>query len=126
MSVRITEPGMFVTRTEFRMLLQLTNLSEVRKRLRGDDSPAYRLLHDITVLAYSADAANGTEPRHPAASEEADGWTVRKLARATGRAERTIRKDISDGILPATKWGNTWLINPNEAHTYVQSRRREQ
>lgn len=121
---RRVEPGSIVlSPTDARILYQVANLGELRRRFRVGDSRVYQLLTDVTVAAFS-DADDGTEPRHPAASEEREWWTTEQLSRAAGRAARTIRNDIALGILPATKNPNGWLIRSAHATTYLEGHRR--
>lgn len=104
------------------MLYQATNVGEVRNRRRGEDSTLYRLLHDISTAAFAVPVANrGIETRQSVASEERETWTVQQLTAATGRAGRTIRLDIANNTLPATKTANAWHISNADAQTYIAS-----
>jgi len=124
MSARIPA-GIFLTQEDARILYREARLDELRKKHRAGDSVIYRLLHDITVTAFTApDAAPGNETRQDAASEEREYWTTQQLAKATRQAERTIRLHIQDNIIPATRPGKSWLIRNDDANTYIASRRK--
>lgn len=125
MTTRLQQPGLLLTNEECRMLYQATNLGDVRNRRRGEDSVLYRLLHEITVAAFTApDTKPGIETRQDVASEERSQWTVKRLTTATGRAGRTIRLDIEENRLPASKTAGTWLIQAADATTYINSHRK--
>lgn len=119
------EPGSIVlTPTDARMLYQAARIAELRSRNRIGDTPLYRLLTDISLCAFAVPgAAPGILPRQDAASEERETWTVKEVARATGRSERAVRLDCHHNDLPATKQGNTWIITADDAKTYIASRR---
>ena len=116
--------SVILTPAEARMLYQAARIGELRRRHRVGSSALYDLLTDISVAAFTEDAARGNEPRQSAASEERGTWTVRHLASYTGRAPRTIRLDIETGALPATKNGNLWTIGLEDAKAYISIRRK--
>lgn len=105
------------------MLWQNAQLNELRLRHRSGNTKLYDLLVDVYKLSLqrSINAIHGNEARQNAASEEREYWTVRQLATATGRAERTIRLDIASNTLPATKSANAWLITNTAARTYINT-----
>lgn len=125
MSARHLPAGLFLTQEDARILYQAARIGELRKRYRVGDNAIYRLLHDITITAFSSpDAAPGNETRQEAASEEREYWTTQQLAKATGQAERTIRLHIQDKTIPAMRPGKSWLIHKDDATTYIASRRK--
>ncbi|RWR16792.1 hypothetical protein D8Y23_12790 [Microbacterium enclense] len=126
MSYASPGPVIVMTAADVDMLWRSAGLEALRVRHRLADDPLYRLLvrmHQVR-LSPTGHAANGLEARHLAASEERSYWTIRQLAKATGRAERTIRKDIAIGELTATKPAREWIIAAADAANYITSRRR--
>lgn len=117
------ELSITLTTTEARMLYQAAKLGELRTRYRGRDEPIYRLLHELTVVAFQT-AATGTQQRQDAAEEDRSQWTVEQVAKATGLSTRAVRLDCQRGDLPATKEYRSWTIASSEAHTYISRRRR--
>lgn len=124
MSRQIESGSIVLSRTDVRVLFQVANIAELRRRHRSGNSMVYDLLTDITVAAYSDVAESGNEPRQSAASEEREWWTTEQLARTVGRATRTIRHDITIGALPATKTTSGWIIGGEHAQTYLDAHRR--
>jgi hypothetical protein len=118
-TLRVPAGSLVLSPEEARVLYQAAGIGKLRERHRIGNSPLYALLTELSVCAFSADAAAGTLTRQDAASEEREIWSVRQLARASGRAERTIRHDIELGSLPAVKNGNSWTITRDEATTYL-------
>lgn len=47
--------------------------------------------------------------------------TVTELAEATGIPETTVRRHIRQGTLQGEKVGQTWVINPSAADSWVRS-----
>lgn len=122
---RFIESGVLIlTAEDARMLYQGARIGELRNRNRVGSTAFYSLLVDISRAAFSSPvAASGIEQRQDAASEEAGMWTVQRLAKATGLAERTIRNWCLTGDIPATKAGRTWLIQGESAETFVARRK---
>ena len=115
------EPVIVLTAGDARMLWQAARLNELRLKHRSGDSHLYQLLvqiYEVGLLELRT-AGAGNEPRQSAASEERSHWTVKQLAKATGRAERTVRLDIESNTLPATKAGGAWIVPAEEALTYI-------
>lgn len=128
MSFTSVGPVIVLTAAEVDMLWRAAGLDRVRLRHRSGDDTLYRLLirmHQVR-LTPSANAANGPGRRHLTASEDRAFWTIRQLGKATGRAERTIRKDIAEGELAATKPSRVWIITAADAANYISSRKRTQ
>lgn len=123
---RFFESGVLVlTPEDARMLYQGVKIGELRARSRVGNTAFYALLVDISRAAFSVPAAvSGIEQRQDAASHETGFWTVQRLARAVGLADRTVRNDCESGTLPATKPGRAWLIPAGEAKTYIDRRRK--
>lgn len=123
MSHLTNEPTLIITATEAAMLWQRAQLNDLRLKYRSGDSKFYGLLVDVYRLSLQRpDVANrGIETRQSVASEERETWTVQQLTAATGRAGRTIRLDIANNTLPATKTANAWHITNAEAQTYIAS-----
>lgn len=118
------EPVIVLTATDARILWQAAHLNDLRIKHRSGDSQLYQLLHDIYRVGQLRVAEAGSETRQSAATEEREWWTVQHLAKATRLAPRTIRLDIANNELPATKNGNTWLVKNLAATTYIASRRK--
>jgi len=119
--IRVDSGAIVLTTEELRMLYQVAGLGRLRDKYRIGNTRAYELLTAISVAVFS-DADHGTPPRHPTASEEREYWTVRHVAQATRRAERTVRKDCETGALPAMK-NPSWLIHNDDAATYIAAHR---
>lgn len=120
------EPVIVLTASDVDMLWRGVGLDEHRRRHRSGDTALYSLLvrmHQVRLLRV-IDAADGTPERHSTASEEREWWTVEQLATAAHRAPRTIRKDIENNELQATKTGRVWVISNADAKSYLNSRRR--
>ncbi|WP_153004740.1 hypothetical protein [Microbacterium testaceum] len=126
MSAVFFGPSITLSSAEVDMLWRAAGLERVRLKHRSGDDMLYRLLVRMHQVRHAPtpDAANGPERRHLTASEDRAFWTIRQLGRATGRAERTIRKDIADGELNATKPARVWIITAADAATYINSRKR--
>lgn len=126
MTVQIPSGAILLTRSEAQVLYQGAQLGELRNRERrtGRDTPLYQVLHAISVCVFTDDAAPGTEPRHETASEEREWWTVQQLARATGLSTRKVRLDAQQGRVPADKHSGTWLIDKQNATTYIAAFKR--
>ena len=105
------------------ILYQAAGISDLRTRYRVGDSRIYKILNDISQAAF-LHADPGNEPRQEAASEEPGMWTVQRIAKAARLAPRTVRLDIERGTLPAQRPGHAWVIDPNEAATYIAARRK--
>lgn len=119
-------PSITLTPADVDMLWRAAGLERLRVRHRLGDDHLYRLLirmHQVR-LAQSGDAVDGPEQRHSTAFPDRVFWTIRQLGKATGRAERTIRKDIAAGELTATKPARVWIINAADAAAYIDSRKR--
>lgn len=114
-----------LTPAEARMLYQPCRIRELRSKVRTGDTALYDLLTELSICAYTANAEVGIDPRHPAASEEREWWTTENLARGSGRAGRTIRKDIATGDLRATRTTNGWLIRASDAQAYIEGHHRK-
>ncbi|QOD93482.1 helix-turn-helix domain-containing protein [Chryseoglobus sp. 28M-23] len=124
MSRLLPAGGLVLSQSDARVLYQVASIGKLRTHYRMGDTSVYALLTEITRCAYTAaDADGGNPPRQSAASEERDLWTVRQLATATGRSPRTVRLDCERGALPATKSGPQWVIQREEAETYVTAYR---
>lgn len=108
---------------EVRILFQEAGLAKLLHDFKRADNVAYRIVYDMQRAIFES-ADNGNEPRQEPASEEREYWTVPQLHRASRRGETTIRKDIRDNHLPATRANNTWLIKDADARTYLASRRK--
>lgn len=120
----LPQGAIVLTPHDCQMLYQAARLGEVRTRHRVGASALYELLTDITLAAFNADAASGTEPRHETATEEREWWTVQQLARATGLSTRKVRLDAQQGRVPADKHSGTWLIDKQNATTYIAAFKR--
>lgn len=48
--------------------------------------------------------------------------TITELAERTGMHRNTIVRDIDTEVLPATKEGNLWVIDPADADAYAEAR----
>ncbi|QRY40833.1 hypothetical protein JVX92_00625 [Microbacterium hominis] len=116
--------SVILTPEDCRALYQAAKIGELRTRHRVGNSMLYELLTDISRCAFAADAAPGTEPRHESASEEREWWTVQQLARATGLSARKIRLDAQQGRVAADKHSGTWLIDRQNAITYITAFKR--
>ncbi|MFC7925480.1 hypothetical protein [Microbacterium laevaniformans] len=127
MTVQIPSGAILLTRSEAQVLYQGAQLGELRNRERrtGRDTPLYQVLHAISVCVFTDDAAPGIEPRHETASEEREWWTVQQLARATGLSARKVRLDAQTGRIPAKKQAGNWLIDCQDATTYISTTRRK-
>lgn len=122
MASRIPAGALILTSEDCRVLCQVAGIVQLRAKHRVGDSAAFRLLTDIAVTAYPV-ADTGGLPRQEPVNEEPEMWTVGRLARASGRSERTIRLDCQNGALPARKQGNSWFISNTDARTYIAGRR---
>lgn len=120
----ITAGSVVLSPADARMLYQAARLGELRSRYRVGDSRMYDLLTELSLAAFLVPAAQGSEPRQDAASEERRQWTTRRLARASGRSERSVRLDCQTGVVPASKVGSSWLVDESAAHTYIDTRRK--
>jgi hypothetical protein len=123
MSLRLQPGSVILTPVDARLLYQIANLGDLRKRFRVGDAMAYQLLTDISIAAFTNVAEVGIEARHDAVSEEREWWTTEQLARASRRAQRTIRSDIAKHLLPATRNTAGWLIRASDAEAYIAGRR---
>jgi hypothetical protein len=123
---RVIEGGaLILTPEDARLLYQGARIADLRKRHRSGDTRFYDLLVDISRAAFIAPNAElGIEPRQETASEEHRLWTVEQVARAARLAPRTIRLDCQRRELPATKPAGIWLIEADEAKTYIARRRK--
>ncbi|MEV7692494.1 hypothetical protein AB0N73_04085 [Microbacterium sp. NPDC089189] len=124
MSSRIDQPGRFFTNAELRVIWEATNMSEVRDRHRRGDDLLYRLLTEIGHSAFAVYAVPGHEPRQIPASEERSHWTVEQIAKASRRAARTVRNDIHNNELKATRSGHAWSVPDTAARAYIAGHRR--
>jgi hypothetical protein len=119
-------PSITLTAADVDMLWRAAGLEKLRVRHRLGDDTLYRLLvhmHQVR-LEREANAVDGPGQRHSTAFPDRVFWTIRQLGKATGRAERTIRKDIAAGELTATKPARVWIITAADATNYITSRRR--
>lgn len=109
------------------MLWHAARLSELRIAVRGRDERLYALLLDIytTALAWrdSRDGKPATETAEPDEPERGAPVTPRLLAKQLGIHPRTVRNDIARGVLPAHKAGRTWVVDPDAATAYIESRK---
>lgn len=120
------EPVAVITASDIDRLWRAAGLDTLRRKHRSGDTVLYALLvklHQVRLVRLQL-AADGTPQRQEAASEEREYWTVQQLARASRRADRTVRKDIEDGELQATKTGRSWVIRNADARSYITSRER--
>lgn len=106
------------------MLWSAADLNRTRIKFRVGNQKIYDLLCDIYRTALTTVADDGNEPRHEAASEEREWWTVQQLARATGLSTRKVRLDAQQGRVPADKHSGTWLIDKQNATTYIAAFKR--
>lgn len=107
------------------MLWMAGNLDDLRIRSRPN-AALYALLHDI----YSAGLAwhvsvNGSKQQISAEIEEPGSKqfvTVKEIARRIGMNPRTVRNDITKGLLKATKTDREWITTPEAAEAYIAGR----
>lgn len=107
------------------MLWTAAQLDELRIRSRSNPA-LYELLRQIydAALAWHT-SVNGSkaqikaELRDPGSKEFA---TVKELARRIGKTPRTVRNDITSGLLKATKKGHEWVITTEAATAYIAGR----
>lgn len=121
-----SEPVIMMTASDIELLWRGAGLDDLRRRHRSGDTALYALLvkmHQVRLLRV-VNAADGIPERHSTASEEREWWTVEQLATAAHRAPRTVRKDIENNELQATKTGRVWVISDVDAKSYLDSRRR--
>lgn len=122
----VNQPSIVLTAAEVDMLWRTAGLDELRQRHRLGDTYLYQLLlrmHQVRLQRVT-EAVSGTQTRHEPAQGERGYWTIHQLSKATGRAERTIRKDIAAGELTATKPSRSWIVTTENATTYIESRRK--
>lgn len=126
MSYLPREPAVILTASDVERLWRSAGLEALRLKHRSGDTALYALLmnmHQVRLLRLR-DAVDGPEQRQLTALEEREWWTTRQVTTASGRAERTVRKDIADGELAATKSGRSWIIADADARTYIANRKR--
>lgn len=120
----IPSGSIILTPDDARVLFQVAQISKLRTAHRVGDTRAHAILTDITVAAFSTKSAEGGNvPRQSVASEEAGLYTVRDVAKATGRAERTVRKDALAGVLPGQRTTHGWVFRAEDCETYAKARR---
>lgn len=125
MSRLLPEATLILTARDARMLYSAAHLKDLRERNRVGDNELYALLTDISRLVYSEPlAVDGIGTRQSAASEDAEWWTVERLAKAVRLAERTVRLDIERGVVAGVKPAREWLVAAADAKAYVAWRRR--
>ncbi|WP_137750029.1 hypothetical protein [Microbacterium sp. SGAir0570] len=121
MTQRIAEGSIILTPADVRIIYAPLRIREHRARA-GSTTRLGQILTEMSICAFHQPAGSGNEPRQTTASEERSYWTVRQVARAANRAERTVRLDCQDGRLPATKAPN-WLIRAEDAKSYIAGNR---
>ena len=107
------------------MLWMAADLDDLRIRSRSNDA-LYGLLHDI----YSAGLAwhssvNGSKEQINAEIEDpgtTEFTTVTEIAKRVGKTPRTVRNDITKGLLKATRTEREWIVTPETAEAYIAGR----
>lgn len=122
---RRVENAVILDGREAAMLWQAADLNDLRIRARSNES-LYGLLVDIYKAGLTWHAsANGSktqiseEIRDPESRKFA---TVKEVARRIGKTPRTVRNDITNGLLRATKSGHEWVITTEAATAYIAGR----
>jgi hypothetical protein len=123
-SATIDHPGRFFTNAELALIWHATNMAQVRNAHRSRDDRIFTLLSEVAQGAFAQMAVPGHEPGHSPATEERSHWTVEQLARASRRGERTIRRDIENNELAATRPGHAWVIPDHAARAYIAAHRK--
>ena len=125
---RRVEHAIVLDGREAAMLWMAADLNDLRIRSRSNPA-LYDLLHDI----YSAGLAwhvsvNGSKQQISEEIEEPGSRefvTVKEIARRVGKTPRTVRNDITKGLLKATKTDREWIATSEAAEAYIASRRSE-
>jgi excisionase family DNA binding protein len=97
-------------------------LREVRTAVRAADAEVYSVLVAIRLAALTW--RNGTSGSgqqaapQPASTPGSQLMTTTQAAAITGVSDRTIRRAVSGGTLPARKHGGRWLITSTDLDQY--------
>lgn len=107
------------------MLWMAADLNELRIRSRSN-SALYGVLHDLYTagLAWHTSASGSKEQiseeiREPGTAEF---MTVAEIAKRVGKTPRTVRNDITKGLLKATRTERAWIATPEAAEAYIAGR----
>lgn len=111
---------------EAAMLWMAGDLDDLRIRSRSNPA-LYALLHDIysTGLAWHI-SANGSKQQISEEIEEPGSRefvTVKEIARRVGKTPRTVRNDITKGLLKSTKSDREWIATSEAAEAYIAGRK---
>lgn len=124
MSTRIDKPGRLFTAEEMSIIWHATNMGAVRRERQRSDDRLFQLLTEFGEGAFSAASVPGHEPRTIPDTDERSEWTVEQLAKATHRTPRTVRRDIRNRDLLASRPGHAWVIADSAARAYIAGHRK--
>lgn len=107
------------------MLWMAADLNDLRIRSRANPG-LYGLLHDIysAGLAWHS-SANGSKQQISEEISEPEYRqfvTVKEIARRVKKTPRTVRNDITRGLLKAMKSDKEWITTPEAAEAYIAGR----
>lgn len=122
MPVLTNNAVLVLTPSECRMLWQAAQLDALRIRSRSDEK-LYSVLASLYKCGLTPAAGQQRADQTDIRDTQSAGITADQLAKNVGVNVRTIRRDIATNRLPATKTGGIWLITPDAAHTYIETRR---
>lgn len=96
---------------------------EFRDRLRDTDLEAHRVLCAIHAAAMSVSGpSNG---RERARNGPSSTWlSTTEVAKHAGVRDRTVRRWIDSGCLPARLQASRWLISSIDLHEFLRERGR--
>lgn len=124
---RHVENAVILNGADCALLYSAARLHELRNRSRVGADRLYALLTDISAAAVMhATSVDGKNARNAAEDVEAGSneevTTVAEVARRAGITPRAVRNHISNGLLPATLAGRTWIITNEAADQYIEGR----
>jgi len=116
--------GIIITPRQAYVLEQAARLTELRSKIRGNDSELDQVLHDIRLMAMAwAASVNGRTTRK--ATEATVNWySPAQVAAQTGVTEHAVRLAIREGRLSATKTEGRWQVTPADYAAYRATHRR--
>lgn len=122
---RRVEHAVVLDGREAAMLWTAADLDDLRIRSRSNPA-LYQLLWDIYTagLAWHT-SVNGSKERISAEIREPKDTqftTVKEIAKRIGKTPRTVRNDITKGLLKATRSDKEWIATPEAAEAYIAGR----
>lgn len=107
------------------ILLTRGGLGEYRKSHRGEHPRVDRVLIELTEAAIRwRELTDNGQNRAPTTDTGplSKHMTTKQVADLTGVSDRTIRRAITDGRLPAQRVGRTYLISRHDVGRYRTTR----